>query len=90
MNNYTAIFQALEEVNKFLSEEHTFEEYVDYILEYKTTSLEIPVKMEHVITMGMYVMYRPDLIDTLIFASDSLGEMLTNRVNNDCQAICKT
>lgn len=50
---------------------------------------EIPIKMEHVVTMGMYVMHRPDLIETFVFACEQLLEMLTARVNSDAQAICK-
>lgn len=76
-------------MNKFLADEHTFEEYVDYILKFKTMAAEIPIKMEHVVTMGMYVMHRPDLIETLTFACEALTEMLTTKVNNDAQAICR-
>lgn len=74
----------------FLGEEHTFEEYVEMILGLKETGVNIPLKMEHVITIGMYDMHRPELIKALCSAEEQLREMLLERMSKDYQFKCKT
>lgn len=81
--------EAQEEVEKFLSEEHTFDEYVEKILYYKEIQDNIPIRMQHVITMGMYDMHREELIKTLVSAAEALGEMLITRCTKDYQNMCK-
>ncbi|KAI4465685.1 dynein axonemal heavy chain 7-related [Holotrichia oblita] len=81
--------EAVEEVEKFLSGEHTFDDYVEKILYYKEIQDNIPTKMEHVITMGMYDMHREELIKTLVGAAEALKEMLLTRCTKDYQNMCK-
>lgn len=81
--------EAQEEVEKFLSEEHTFDEYVDKILYYKEIQDNIPIRMEHVITMGMYDMHREELIKTLVSAAEALKDLMIARCTKDYQTMCK-
>lgn len=81
--------EALEDVEKFLSGDHSFDDYVERILYYKEIQDNIPTKMEHVITMGMYDMHREELIKTLVGAAEALKEMLLTRCTKDYQNMCK-
>lgn len=71
-------------------EETVFERYKEKILEYKRIAEEIPIKMEHVIKMGMYEMHRDELIDVLVKAAERLKDQLIshciNRYQNKCKA----
>lgn len=81
--------EAQEAVEKFLAEEHTFDEYVEKIMYFKEIQENIPIKMEHVITMGMYDMHRTELIGNLVAAAEALKEMLIIRCTKDYQNMCK-
>lgn len=83
------ILQAQEELDKFLSVEHPFEEFVPLILKYHNLAQEIPCKAEHVVTMGMYEMRRDDLIHTMVSQAQDLRKQLLVRMTHDYQALCR-
>lgn len=72
-----------------MSEEHTFEEYVEKILKYKSVLDEIPIVKEHVIRMEMYDMDREELIKALVTAAETFRDMLIRRCVKDYQSMCK-
>ncbi|XP_069698472.1 dynein axonemal heavy chain 7 [Periplaneta americana] len=81
--------ESQEEVDKFLSVPHPFEEFVPRILNYHELSQNIPCKAEHVVTMGMYEMRRDDLIQTMVTQAKDLRDQLLARMTHDYQVLCK-
>lgn len=77
-------------IEQFLAEEHTFDEYIEAILALKEETENIPIKMEHIVKIGMYDMKRPELIKTLVAAGESYTEMLLDRCTHVGQSLCKT
>ncbi|XP_071052662.1 dynein axonemal heavy chain 7-like isoform X1 [Onthophagus taurus] len=76
-------------VNQFLSEDHSFEEYCKLIIFYEETQQNIPLSVEHVITIGMYNMIRDDFIDILVLSAENFKDMLIQRVIKDYQTLCR-
>ncbi|PSN56752.1 Dynein heavy chain 7 [Blattella germanica] len=81
--------EAQEAVNEFLSTEHPFEDFVPLVLNYHQLSLDIPCKVDHTVTMGMYEMHREDLIDTLVSQARFFRDQLLARMTHDYQTLCK-
>ncbi|XP_021921863.1 dynein heavy chain 7, axonemal isoform X5 [Zootermopsis nevadensis] len=81
--------QAQEEVDKFLSVEHPFEEFVPLILKYHGLAQEIPCRAEHVVTMGMYEMHRNELIQTMVRQAQDLRDQLLAHMTHSYQALCR-
>jgi hypothetical protein len=81
--------QAQEELDKFLSVEHPFEEFVPLILRYHNLAQEILCKAEHVVTVGMYEMRRVDLIHTMVSQAQDLRKQLLVRMTYDYQTLCR-
>lgn len=86
---YLPNMQAQEELDKFLSAEHPFEDFVPLILKYHELAQEIPCRAEHIVTMGMYEMRRDDLIQTMVRQAQDLRDQLLAHMTNDYQALCK-
>lgn len=72
-----------------MTEERSFEEYIDEILRYKQIIDEIPIIKEHVIKMEMYDMERFEMIKALVAAAESFRDILIGRCTKDYQAMCK-
>jgi hypothetical protein len=87
--NHSPIIQAQEELDKFVSVEHSFDEFVPLILKYHNLAQEIPCKAEHVVRMGMYEMRRGDLIHTMVSQAQDLRKQLLVRMTYDYQALCR-
>ncbi|XP_033607299.1 dynein heavy chain 7, axonemal isoform X2 [Cryptotermes secundus] len=81
--------EAQEELDKFFSAEHPFEDFVPLILKYHELAQEIPCRAEHVVRMGMYEMRRGDLIQTMVRQAQDLRDQLLARMTHDYQALCK-
>lgn len=81
--------QAQEEVDKFLSMEHPYEEFVPLILKYHGLAQEIPCIAEHVVTMGMYEMHRDELIQTMVSQAQDLRNQLLAHMTHNYQALCR-
>jgi hypothetical protein len=81
--------QAQEELDKLLSLEHPFEQIIPLILKYHKLSQEIPCRSEHVVTMGMYEMWRDNLIQTMVTQAQNLRDQLLTRLTYDYQTLCK-
>ncbi|KAF5288992.1 hypothetical protein FQA39_LY03871 [Lamprigera yunnana] len=79
----------MEDLNTFLSENHTFDEYVEKILTYKVIAGEIPIVKEHNIRMGMFYMERGELIEFLVTNVETISNALLSRMSFDYQIICK-
>lgn len=77
-------------VQKFLSEEHKFDEYMEQIARFQQLTDIIPLKTEYVIRMEMYEMHRVDLIKGLEMAAANFKDMLIERCVKDYLLVCKT
>lgn len=83
------IFQAQEELDKFLSGEHSFEEYKEKVAMYDSLYKNIPIEIPHVITMGLFEIHRDELINTMVTQAKSFRDQLISRLTRDYQALCK-
>jgi hypothetical protein len=81
--------QAQEELDKFLSVEHPFEEFVPLILKYHGLAQEIPCKAEHAVKMGMYEMHRDELIQAMVRQAQDLRDQLLTCMTHNYQALCR-
>lgn len=81
--------QAEDEVKTFLSKEHTLVEFEAMIMKYKDIALEIPMVMEHTIIIGMYVMQRSSLINTLQETAKKFKDQLVSKLNHIYQTNCR-
>ncbi|KAF5288622.1 hypothetical protein FQR65_LT11993 [Abscondita terminalis] len=79
----------LDWLRMFLTEEHTFNEYVENILIYKDIAENIPILKEHVINMGMFYMIRTDLIESFVMFAENIKDSLLDRMTSDYQTLCK-
>lgn len=77
-------------VQRFLSEEHKFEEYMEQIARFQRLMDIIPFSTEYVIRMEMYEMHRSDLIKGLEMAAGNFKDMLIERCVKDYLLVCKT
>jgi dynein heavy chain len=85
----TNFLQAQEEVEKFLAEDHTFDEYKVQVALYDSLMKEIPIQLAHVITMGLFEMHREELISTMVTQARNLRDQLIARLTRDYQNLCK-
>ncbi|KAF5288993.1 hypothetical protein FQA39_LY03872 [Lamprigera yunnana] len=81
--------EATDDLNTFLEEEHSFDEYVEKILLYKQITEEIPIVTGHVIRMGFYFINRLDLIKSLVLYSGHIKNGLLNRMVSDYTTLSK-
>lgn len=79
-----------EEINKFLSQEHTLEEFKSIILKYKIIYDKIPLVNDVHVRMEMYDINRQELINSLEMAADNFREKLIQKCVQDYQFQCKT
>lgn len=88
---YTAceLCQAQELIDKFLAEEHTFDDYKQQVAIYDSLTKEIPIQLAHVVTMGLFEMHREELINTMVSQAKSLRDQLITRLTRDYQNLCK-
>lgn len=76
-------------MEKFLSEEHTFEEFCTEVEKYYQLQIEMPMQIEHTITMGIFDMQRGEFISALVHSAKNLKEQLLARMTQDYQEMCK-
>ncbi|XP_034234713.1 dynein heavy chain 7, axonemal isoform X2 [Thrips palmi] len=81
--------EAQEELEVFLSEEHNFEEYCAEVKKYYKLQVEMPMNLEHTITMGIFDMHRAEFIGALVHSAKNLKEQLLARMTQDYQEMCK-
>lgn len=87
--NVSLFLQAQEELELFLSEDHTFEEYCAEVVKYYQLQVEMPMNLEHTITMGIFDMHRGEFIGALVHSAKNLKEQLIVRMTQDYQEMCK-
>lgn len=81
--------QAQDEIENFLSTEHTIEEYKKYVVDYHKISLDIPVVNSPEIVVGIFEVRRSDTIKTLCKQAEKLKNMVVSRMTNTYLAIGK-
>lgn len=81
--------QAQDEIEKFLSTEHTIDEYKRYVVNYHKIALDIPVDISPEIVVGIFEVRRSDTIMTLCKQADKLKNMIVSRMTNTYLAIGK-
>ena len=82
-------FQAELAVTKFISDNHSFEEYKKFVVNLSNLYKEIPYKIEMRIEMGMYKVQREELIQSMMHSASKLKERLITKLISDYQALCK-
>jgi len=81
--------RAQNEIDKFLSTEHTIEEYKKYVINYHTISLDIPVDVSPEIVVGIFEVHRNDTIKALCKQAEKLKNMIVSRMTSTYLAIGK-
>ncbi|XP_026811506.1 dynein heavy chain 7, axonemal-like [Rhopalosiphum maidis] len=81
--------QAQYEIDKFLSTEHTIEEYKKYVIKYHTISLDIPVDVSTEIEVGIFEVHRNDTIKALCKQAEKLKNMIVSQMTSTYLAIGK-
>lgn len=81
--------QAQDEIDKFLSTEHTIDEYKKYVVNYHKIALNIPVIVNPEIVVGIFEVRRSDIIKTLCKQAEKLKNMIISRMTNTYLAIGK-
>lgn len=81
--------QAQNEIEQFLSTEHTIDEYKIYVVNYHTIALDIPVNISPEIVVGIFEVRRSDTIMTLCKQADKLKNMIVSQMTNIYLAIGK-
>lgn len=81
--------QAQNEINAFLSTEHTIEEYKKYVIYYHTISLDIPVDITPEIVVGIFEVRRSETIKTLCKQAEIFKNMIVVKMTNTYLAIGK-
>lgn len=81
--------QAQDEIENFLSTEHTIEEYKKYVVDYHKIALDIPVVNSPEIVVGIFEVRRSDTIRTLCKQAEKLKNMIVSRMTNTYLAIGK-
>ncbi|KAL3281624.1 hypothetical protein HHI36_004830 [Cryptolaemus montrouzieri] len=76
-------------IEKFLASPHTLDEFLELIQHFKTIADELPIINEHVISMGMYVMNRNELIGALVQAAENFRDVLVAKCTEDYLSLCK-
>lgn len=77
------------DIETFLSEDHSFEEYCEKILFYKDIADNIPIKMEHMVRIGMYDIDRNNLIQDFVDVCNDFKDQLVKRMTANYQANCR-
>jgi len=81
--------QAQNEIDTFLSTEHTIDEYKKYVINYHTIALEIPVAVSSDIEVGIFEVHRNDTIKALCKQAEKLKNMIVSRMTCTYLAIGK-
>lgn len=81
--------QAQDEIDEFLSTEHTIDEYKKYVVNYHKIALDIPVYVSPEIVVGIFEVRRNDIIKTLCKQAEKLKNMIVSRMTNTYLAIGK-
>ncbi|XP_045470082.1 dynein axonemal heavy chain 7 [Harmonia axyridis] len=76
-------------IESFLSVPHTLDEFLVQIEHFKAIADELPIVNEHIITMGMYMMNRTELINSLVQAAESFKNLLLSKCSEDYLNMCK-
>lgn len=76
-------------MDKFLAEDHTFDEFKQQVAIYDTLMKEIPIQLAHVVTMGLFEMHREELINTMVSQAKNMRDQLISRLTRDYQNLCK-
>ena len=87
---FVVIFQAEEDVEKFLLEGHTFDEYAREVRKYHKLVDEISYKSRKVIRLGMFEVHCDDLIRALAKRADGLCSRMLAKMSKDHQEANKT
>ncbi|VVC38387.1 Dynein heavy chain, domain-2,Dynein heavy chain domain,Dynein heavy chain, P-loop containing D4 domain,P- [Cinara cedri] len=72
--------QAYDEVDKFLSKEHTFEEYKKYVIKYQTIALNVSTKTSTEIVFGIFKVRCSDAIMALYEEAEKLKSIIVDRM----------
>lgn len=81
--------QALDEINRFLSTEHTLDEYKKYVIKYHTISLDIPVNISPEIVVGIFEVRRSETIKTLCLQAEQFKKIIMKQMTDTYLAIGK-
>lgn len=81
--------QAQDEIDAFLSTEHTIDEYKKYVVNYHKIALDISVDISPEIIVGIFEIRRSDTVKTLCKQAEKLKNMIVNRMTNTYLAIGK-
>ncbi|XP_045534007.1 dynein axonemal heavy chain 7 [Papilio machaon] len=92
-DNYVCLLngESLDEVEAFIyaDPEKTFEEFCAESIKYVELAREIPSKLEGTIVIGMFMMQRGDLINSLRGAATRLANMVLRKMTDDYQTMVK-
>lgn len=75
-------------MEKFLSENHTFEEYAAQVEYYSHLAKTITIEMIQTTKLGLFEIHCGDLIQALVRRTESSREKLLNRMTKEEQDLC--
>jgi len=81
--------QAQNEIDIFLSTEHTIEECKKYVITYHTFAIEIEINVSPAIEVGIFEVQRHDTINALCKQAEKLKKMIVSRMTSTYLAMGK-
>lgn len=91
LNDYLYLVngQAQDEIDEFLSTEHTIDEFKKYVVKYHQIALDIPVNISPEIEVGIFEIRRSDTINILCKQAKKFKNALISRMTSTYSAIGK-
>lgn len=81
--------QAENEINIFLSSEHSIDEYKKYVVNYHKISLEISVNISPEIVVGIFEIRRNETIKVLCLQAEQLKKIIMKQMTDTYLSIGK-